>query len=762
MEILFGRETRPSRERVWSGVTFTQGACSGVWRRLQKLPEIRVNRGSSRRQLLITAAGSLGLALLPRRSRGATVPAAPVARVQPVKDVYFGETVTDPYRWMENAKDPDWLPFLEGQNAHTRAILDALPERKGLLKRTQQLSGDAASTRDLQQAGARLFFEQRPVGADNYKLFVHEAGRVRVLVDPTRMGGAFGHVSMDWWRASPDGDHVAYGLSENGGENSILHILKVADGRNLPERIANTQGCTPQWLDDGSGFFYSPLTGALGTPWRYRDEQSRFHRLGADPAADPILVQRGLAPRVPFEASQNPTIFTHFGSDHVVLFLKDIREEAMVFVAPVSAAIAGPTTWTPVATLADEVTAVGIQGGDLYLLSYRDAPRGRILKTPLAAPDIASATEILPQSERVIEDFTRARDGFYVKFLDGGVGRLARLTSKGAFTEISLPFDGTIRRLVTNPAHDGALLIVTGWLSPEGLWSVSANGKVADTGLAPRPAIDVSRYATTRAFAIAKDGAKIPYTLIHRKDLVRDGRTPALIWVYGALGVSLSPTFAGRTLALIDAGFIVGYAAVRGGGELGREWHDAGKLANKPNSWRDLIVVCETLCAEHYTSPERLAIAGRSAGGVTVGRAMTERPDLFAAVIDGVGWSNPLRYVVEQNGYGEESEWGDIADEAGYRDLKAIDSYQAVRDGTPYPAVLLTTGVNDPRNAPFHVAKMTARLQAATSSERPVLLRVDFDAGHGVGSTRAQQDREAADIYTFLVWQTNTKGHGRI
>jgi prolyl oligopeptidase len=213
------------------------------------------------------------------------------------------------------------------------------------------------------------------------------------------------------------------------------------------------------------------------------------------------------------------------------------------------------------------------------------------------------------------------------------------------------------------------------------------------------------------------------------------------------------PSFAGKTLALVDAGFIVGYANVRGGGEYGREWHKAGQLENKPNTWRDLIAVCEELIAKKYTGTPHLAIGGRSAGGITVGRAMTERPELFAAVIDGVGWSNPLRYVAEQNGYGEEPEWGAISDPAGYRALKSIDSYQAVKDGTSYPAVLLTTGVTDPRVAPFHVAKMTARLQAATSSGKPILLRVDYDAGHGIGSTRAQQDREAADTYAFLQWQ---------
>jgi len=282
---------------------------------------------------------------------------------------------------------------------------------------------------------------------------------------------------------------------------------------------------------------------------------------------------------------------------------------------------------------------------------------------------------------------------------------------------------------------------------------------VAATGLTPRPPIDVGGYEAQRFFATARDGTRIPYTLIYRKGLKPDGRTPAWICAYGSYGISAyTPAFAGRTLALIDAGFIVGYANVRGGGEYGRDWHKAGQLANKPNTWRDLIDVCEELCAKKYTSRSRLAIGGRSAGGITVGRSLTERPELFAAVIDGVGWSNPLRYVAEQNGYGEEPEWGAISEPAGYRALKGIDSYQAVKDGVAYPAVLLTTGVTDPRVGPFHVAKMTARLQVASNSRKPILLRVDFDAGHGVGSTRAQQDREAADTYAFLLWQTGVKG----
>ena len=715
--------------------------------------------GLDRRQFLAGSAGAFSATLLPKSlwaAAGPVVPPAPVARIDVVHDTYFGETLSDPYRWMENDKDPDWLPFLKAVNAHARAILDALPARASLLKRIQQLSGDTVATSRVQRAGGLTFFTQRPLGADNFKLFVRggAADQDRVLIDPTKAGGIQGHVSLDWWLASPDGRHVVYGLSKDGSEDSTLHVLAVADGHDLPERIANTQNANPQWLDDGSGFFYNQLTGAVDTPERFLDSQARFHRLGTDPSTDPVLMKRGLVAGIDYDKIQAPYILTYAGARHAVLVLSDVRPETRGFIAPLADAITGHARWMPFATFADEVTDIDLDGEDLYLLANAGTPRGRIVKTSAAAPSLATATLIVPQGPTVIEGIARARDGLYLQIMDGGISRLRRLGHDGRVGEITLPFDGTIGSVFTVAGEDGALISLTGWLTPAGIYSVDTAGHVLDTGITPKPAIDVSAYEAKRFFAAAKDGTKIPYTLIYRKGLKLDGRAPTWISAYGSYGLAAyTPAFAGRTLALADAGAIVGYAHVRGGGEYGREWHKAGQLANKPNTWRDLIAVCEDVIAKKYTSPQHLAIGGRSAGGITVGRAMTERPDLFAAVVDGVGWSNPLRYVAEQNGYGEEPEWGAINDPAGYRALKSIDSYQAVKDGTAYPAVLLTTGVTDPRVAPFHVAKMTARLQAATSSGKPILLRVDYDAGHGMGSTRSQQDREAADTYAFLLAQ---------
>jgi prolyl oligopeptidase len=688
----------------------------------------------------------------------ADIPPAPVARVEPVTDTYFGEAIVDRYRWMENDKDAEWLPFLKQQNAHARAMLDTLPRRETLLKRIQQLSGDIASPAQVQKNGGKVFYQQRPAGSNNYQLFVREAGKDRVLVDPTRLDTKTGHISLDWWQSSPDGSKLAYGLSSDGSEDSVLHVMDVRSGTVLKERIVNTQGANPSWLADSSGFFYNQLTGQVNTPERFLDSQVRFHKVGSDAARDPVLMKRGQDKAVQFEKIQMPLILASSQSDSALLILADVRQEKRVYTAPLKDALAGKAKWKQVADFADEVSELDLHGDELILLSTKGHPRGRLLKTSARSPSLASAQEVVAESALVLQGLARAKDGLYIRTMDGGLGRLQRLGADGKVADIALPFDGTLASVDADDDEAGALVILSGWLQPTGIWSVSADGKLADTGITPKPAIDVSAYTTERRFATAKDGTKIPYSLIYKKGLKMDGANPSFISAYGSYGAAAyTPAFAGRTLALVDQGAVVGYANVRGGGEFGREWHRAGQLENKANTWRDLIAVCEEIQVKGYTSAAHQAIGGRSAGGITMGRALEERPDLFAAVVSGVGWHNPLRYVAEQNGYGEEPEWGAIADAAGFKALKSIDSYQQVVDGTPYPAVLLTTGVSDPRVAPFHPAKMAARLQTATASGKPVLLRVDFDAGHGMGSTRAQQDAEAADTYAFILSQTAGK-----
>ena len=430
--------------------------------------------GAVNRREWFIGAGSALVAFLTRRVRAAAaagVPPAPVARVEVVRDTYFGETLSDPYRWMENDQDPHWLPFLKGQNAHARAVLDRIPGRERLLKRIGQLTGDAAMTRRVRRAGGRLFFEQRPAGADNYKLFVREKGVDRVLIDPTLLGDSGGHQSLDWWEPSPSGAHVVYGLSKDGSEDSILHVLGVADGRDLPERILDTEAANPNWLDDGSGFFYNQLTGKVDTPERYLDSQARFHLLGADPASDPVLMKRGLDPDVAYERIQAPYIYTSLGSDHALLVLQDVRSEMRILIASLADLAANRAHWVPVAGFEEEITDVEIDGGMLWLLANKGHPRGRLLKSAVTAPAVTNATEVIPETEVVIESFQRATDGLYLVLLDGGISRLRRLGRDGQVAEITLPFEGALqgaglqshrgRRavLVHRLAHSGRYLV---------------------------------------------------------------------------------------------------------------------------------------------------------------------------------------------------------------------------------------------------------------------------------------------------------------
>ncbi len=685
--------------------------------------------------------------------------AAPVrARVDVVTDELFGTPVHDPYRWMENPADPDWLPFLKSQNEATRAALDALPGRAALASRIAALSGETVATARVQVAGPCLFYEQRPAGSNVFKLFVREAGKAdRALIDPSSTRTAQGHVSLDWWRPSFDGRWIAYGLSSAGSEASVLHVMNVASGEVLPERIPMTDSASPAWLADGSGFFYHQLTGVRGTPTLYRDSQVRLHKLRTQPEQDPVVMKRGLDAAVAIEPLQWPAIVTVPGSAFALGLVGDIRTEKAVYLTPLAALAEGKPRWRAVAGFDDLVTDVALMGDTLYLQSNRGAPRGRVLRVPAAGPDLARAVEVLPQCAAVVESLHEAADALYVRLMDGGVQRLLRVDREGRVLPIALPFEGAVTRVFASPASEGAHLLLAGWLDPAGIWKVDAQGRVADTGLTPRPPLDLAPYEVQRGFAAARDGTRVPYTLVARKGLARDGANPTLVNAYGAYQISSLPRFNPALLPFLDAGGVYVTAHVRGGGEYGREWHYGGRKATKSNTWRDLIDVCETLVAAKLTAPAKLAISGTSAGGIAVGRAMTERPDLFAAVVTNVGWMNPLRYMAEQN-IADIDEWGPIADAESFRVMQAMDSYQALREGTAYPALLAITGATDPRVAPWHVAKFAARVQAASTSGRPALLRVDFEAGHGIGSTRAQADALAADLYAFVLWRCGAKG----
>ncbi len=729
------------------------------------------------RRALLLGATTLALAPWPLQALAAAArsaaPAAavkrpPVARIEPVRETFHGQTITDPYRWMENPKDAEWEPFMRGQDAYARSVLGAIPGRDALKARIEALSGGTAIAYGAQRAGGRLFYQVRPAGANSFMLAVRDGantgslGAERVLLDPSTMKGEGGvHVSLDWWLPSPDGQLVVYGLSPAGSENSVLHVMEVATMRVLPERIAGTQYAGPSWLPDSSGFFYGRVADPtlLGTVNYYKKSPALLHKLGTDPKDDLLLAAFGRDPAVPLTDSEFPAIFCSAGSEWAVLGLfGGVRRQNPFFVARLADVTAGRAAWRPVCTIEDEVTAFAFDANDLYLLTTRGAENGKVLRLPLASGSYASATTVVPAGALVLENLAMARDGLYLLDLDGGYHSLRKLGRDGRLSTVALPFEGSISGLSSSLAEDGCYIDGTAWLLPFTTFRhTPASGRTEAAGIAPASTLDLSGFEAVRTFATARDGTKVPLSIVAKKGLKRDGRNPTLVGAYGSYQISSNPYFSPRTLALLERGGVFATAHVRGGGEYGKRWWQAGQKLNKPNTWRDLIDCCEHLIKQGWASRRTLTIQGGSAGGITVGMALTERPDLFAGVISNVGMSNALRAEFSQNGPPNIDEFGTVKDRDGFLGLKAMDALHHVKDGTHYPAVLLTVGMTDPRVEAWNGGKMVARLQKANRSRNPMLLRVGFDAGHGLGSTRSQVDEERADEFAFVLWRAGRK-----
>lgn len=528
-------------------------------------------------------------------------------------------------------------------------------------------------------------------------------------------------------------------------------------GKVLDVRIPNTDFGITGWLPDGSGFLYIQFIGQRGTPTFYWDSVVKVHHLGSDPKNDRIVLQRGLYTQIPMKEIHVGVVRPVPSTDQALVEVRDTRPERAVWTVRLAELLAGEPRFRPVATIDDLIVDVAAAGDDLFLISNRDRPRGRVLLTSVENPSLTTALEVLPQSAVVADDLYPIRGGALVRMMDGGVQRLMRVSRSEAASPITLPFEGSIRDVFSSSLRSEAYLSLTGWLEPPAVWLWTPGSPLRNTGLDSPAPFDLSPYIAERRFARTRDGTQVPYTIISRRGYKADDRNPVLATAYGAYQYSLSPAFNPRVLAYLDQGGVYVVANVRGGGEYGREWHKAGQKATKPNTWRDFIDVSRALIDSHVTSSERLVILGTSAGGITVGRALTERPDLFAGAVADVGFMNPLRYAAEQNNL-DIDEWGPIVDAASFRAMYEMDSYQAVKDSTRYPPVLVVSGFNDPRVATFHAAKFVARLQQATAGRSPVLLRMDFDAGHGMGSTRQQRDALFADIYSFALWCCGSKG----
>ena len=692
----------------------------------------------------------------------------PVAPVRNVVDEHWGVKVDDPYRYMENLKDPEVQAWFKRQAEYTAGVLKTIPGRDELLARIQELdAGRPYSISSIRRMpDGRLFYYKRTVDDNLAKLYtrVGLAGEERLLIDPSTMTPPNGgHYSIGFYEPAPDGRYVAYGLAASGSEQEVLHVLDVATGKDLPDVIdrMETAYTNPQWLPDGSGFFYSrrrKLPAEAPPTEGYKSTSAFLHKLGTDPDKDPAVFAMDLWPGVTMTEEDFPGIVLPSGSDHVVGQIKHgDANQLTLYAAPLSTIAASNTPWKMVCDVADSVTGYAIHGDQMYLCTSRNAPRFRIVRTNLNAPQFASADEVIPPMKAVVRGVTAAKDALYVSTLSGGMNQIVRVDYEtGTPTRMDYP-DGAPSGGITaaSGSVDGLYLTTTSWTKRSGIYEFDPKtNSFTETGLNPIGKYDeVSGYEAFEVEVPSHDGVMVPLSIMHKSGIKMDGSNPTLLSGYGAYGSASSAYFDPQRLAWLERGGILAIAHIRGGGAYGQEWHLGGQKLTKKNTWKDFIACAEFLIDKGYTSPAKLAGQGGSAGGILIGRAITERPDLFAAALVDVGCLDAIRMETTTNGVPNIQEFGTVKKEDEFHALLEMSSYHQVVDGQKYPAVMLSHGINDPRVEPWMSGKMCARLQAASSSGKPILFRVDYQAGHGIGSTKTQYQEGLADKWAFLLWQ---------
>jgi prolyl oligopeptidase len=683
----------------------------------------------------------------------------PVARTVAIVDRAFGLDVADPYRWMEGDDNEELDAYLRAQGRYAAHALAAIPGRDEMAARIRELGHSVTSVWGVQVAGGTMIHSLLAAGEQLRKLVVREAdGRTRVLIDPARLDGARGqHAALHAYAISPDGKLVAYVIAHGGNEIGAIHFMEIATGKPLPDVIERIwgegAGC---WLPDGKGLLYTQLAPPQAGLDPMLNTVARLHRLGDPVGKDVTLVGREpggsfvLLPEEVIELWMLPSV------PWVIALAGRAQSEqriAIARLADLDLTGAGRTPWRAVSEYADGVESAIPHGDRLYLKTFKGAPNRKLVSVPLARPDLANAhIEIAERPDAQLVGLAAARDALYLRHNEMGRARMSRWPWRGRPAPIALPHEGWAHDLATDPLRDGITFQLETWTSPGVYYAYDVKAKkLRPAGLASIAKDDFSAMVATEVEATSADGTRVPLSILHLKGAARDGSHPTTLFAYGAYGFSITPGLVAARLAWLELGGVFAIAHVRGGGEKGRRWQDDGSREKKMNGVRDLIACAEYLIAEKYTTRDKLGLTGGSMGGLLVARTLTERPDLVAAVNVDVGFVNPLRMLNATNGADQKPEIGDPATEAGYRSILEMDPYLHVKPGTPYPAVIFTVGLNDRRVAPWMTGKMAARLLAATTSKRPILVRVDTDAGHGAGSTRDQLFNEIADVASFFL-----------
>jgi prolyl oligopeptidase len=664
-----------------------------------------------------------------------------------VVDELFGERIPDPYRWLEDGASPETRAWTEAQNALTESWLAASPERPAIRARLAELLAIGALGTPVPVRG-RYFYQRRDGRQNQPVLYVREGsgGADRVLLDPNALNTE-GTTALDWWYPSEDGALLAYGLSENGTEESVLRVIDVATGDVHGERIPHTRAADVAWLPDGAGFYYTRFPGKGEVP----DEEEHYHRavffhpLGGDPAHDPLVfrpAEKEFWPGVSLSPDGRWLLISVSRTfDQTDLWLQDL--------------VAG----TPPVAVARDLPALfdgAVYDGVLYLRTNLRAPTYGLYRLDAGRPSLDELIELVaPRPDAVLEGAAVVGEHLALTYLEKATSRLRIAQRDGsAAREHPLPGLGSLFGL--GAEWDGAEVFYgfSSYITPPSVYRIDLGDGAETLWQRVEADIDTERYEARQVTFASRDGTPITMFIVQPCGVPLDGDRPVYLTGYGGFNISMTPGFSRSLMLWLERGGVVAVPNLRGGGEYGESWHQAGMLAQKQNTFEDFIAAAEWLSSSGYTNPERLAAAGGSNGGLLMGAVLTQRPDLFRAVVVQVPLLDMLRFHRFLLARLWIPEYGDPDAAESFHWLRAYSPYHNVRDGVPYPAVLLATAESDSRVDPMHARKMAARLQAATGSDRPVLLRLESRAGHGAGKPLSKVLDELTDTWTFLIRET--------
>jgi prolyl oligopeptidase len=673
----------------------------------------------------------------------------PVAEVRPLAETFYGTKVVDKYRWLEDSTLPETRKWIAEEMAYTRGLLDPLPGREVIHKRLSELLriGDIGVPR----IGGKYYFYTRRDGLQNQPvLYVREGvdGKDRVLVDVNLLA-ADGTTALDWFWPAEHGKYVAYGTSSGGSEMSTLHVIETRTGKLLPDTIERTRAASIAWSLDSSGFYYThyPKKGDVPEGQERYNRHVFYHELGTDPEKDPLIFGEGRDPQdwpeVSFDNDGRMLLITVAqGWTKTELFLMDLKKG---------------TPPTRITTGKNFLYSGSVYNGRVYIVTNEDAPRFRVFMTEAGDYDRDNWKEIIPQTGGVLKDASVWGGKIFAQYEQNASSQLKVFDLQGEnVRDIALPGIGTVFGSGGKWDHDE---IFYGFESFTAAPSISRynveRGSSSLWAKVDAPGIDAAAYEVSQEWFQSKDGTRVPMFLVHRKGLKKDGSNPTLLTGYGGFDISMTPSFDREIYLWLEHGGVYAVANLRGGAEFGEDWHRAGMLDKKQNVFDDMIAAASYLIAEKYTDSNHLAISGASNGGLLMGAMITQRPELFRAVVCSVPLLDMLRYQNFQIARLWVSEYGSAENPEQFKWLYAYSPYHHVKAGVEYPAVLFMTADSDSRVDPMHAFKMAALMQGV--SKRPILLRVEGKAGHGVGTPVGKRIEELTDVYGFLWWQLGVK-----